>query len=265
MRYFLNISYDGTKYSGWQRQTNTHRTIQEIIEQKLFKLFKEKLTVYGCGRTDAGVHASQYVFHINLTTVPDFDLKFRLNKNLPADIAVLEVIAVQPEQHCRYGATARTYDYFIHWKKDPILVRYSSFYQHSALDFVAMQRAIELILNTQDFRPLCREPAAYQHTLCLIKNCELFVNAAQGRLRFSITSNRFLRGMIRYCVSFLLEIGRGQMTVKEFDQILRQEVIYPNKRPAYPNGLFLSGVEYPFLTLQKSSYLIGMLKVGLEG
>ena len=95
MRYFIHIGYDGTKYSGWQRQINTNKTVQEVIEQKLFKIFKKEITVYGCGRTDAGVHASQYIMHINLEEAPTFDLQFRLNKNLPDDIAIFEIIKVQ--------------------------------------------------------------------------------------------------------------------------------------------------------------------------
>ncbi|MFK7936468.1 MAG: tRNA pseudouridine(38-40) synthase TruA [Saprospiraceae bacterium] len=264
MRYFINSAYGGTKYSGWQRQINTQRTIQEIMERVFLKIFKKKITVYGCGRTDAGVHASQYVFHVNLEEAPDFDLKFRLYKNLPDDIAVFQVIEVSADQHCRYDATARTYDYFIHWKKDPILFRYSSFYQFPDLDFAAMRKATQVILATQDFKPLCREPKAYKSTLCQVTRCELFVNEEQGRLRFSITSNRFLRGMIRYAVSFLLEVGRGQMTLAAFEKIMQQEVEFDNKRPAYPNGLFLSRIEYPFVQLENPQYLIGMLKSGLE-
>ncbi len=88
MRYFIHLGFDGTDYSGWQRQNNTLNTVQEALEQTLFKLFKKRVSVYGCGRTDAGVHASQYVIDINLDEAPKFDLKFRMNKNLPNSIAV---------------------------------------------------------------------------------------------------------------------------------------------------------------------------------
>lgn len=264
MRYFLHLGYDGTHYQGWQRQKNTQKTIQEVIEQTLFKLFKKVITVYGCGRTDAGVHASQYVLHINIDEAPLFDFKFRLNKNLPDSIAIFEIIEVLEDQHCRYHAVARTYDYFMHWKKDPALFRYSSYYEHLNANFDLMKKATALILKTQDFKPLCKQADLYKHTLCQISKCDLFVNEEQGRLRFSITSNRFLRGMVRYCVFFLMEVGRGKMTLAEFEQILKQEKIFIKKRPAYPNGLFLSKVEYPFLELNDSHHLIGMLKIGLE-
>jgi tRNA pseudouridine38-40 synthase len=264
MRYFIHLGYDGSNYRGWQRQKNSPKTVQEVIEQTLFKLFKKKITVYGCGRTDAGVHASQYAIHINLEEAPTFDFKFRLNINLPSDIAVFDIIEVNQDQHCRYDAMERTYDYFIHWKKDPVLFQHSAFYEHLTLNFNLMRKAAELILNTKDFKPLCKQPDLHNHTLCEISKSELFVNEELGRLRFTITGNRFLRGMVRYCVFFLLEVGSGKMTLAEFEQILKQEKIFIDKRPAYPNGLFLSKVEYPFLKLNDSHQLIRMLKVGLE-
>ena len=264
VRYFIHLGFDGSNYSGWQKQKNTANTVQEILEQTLFLLFKKSIAVYGCGRTDAGVHASQYVAHINLEESPVFDLKFRLNKNLPDDISVYEVIEVTKEQHSRYDATARTYDYFIHWKKDPFLIRYSSLYDNLELDFGLMEKAVTLILNTKDFRPLCKQPDLYKNTLCRITACELIVNETQGRLRFTITSNRFLRGMIRLCIFFLLKVGNGKICLEEFKQVLDQTKHIEQKRPALPNGLFLSRVEYPYLQLSNSNDLMKMLRVGLD-
>ena len=267
MRYFFNISYDGTNYAGWQRQNNTRgRTVQEEIEKVLFSFFKEKITVYGCGRTDAGVHASQYAMHINLKEAPKFDLKFRMNKNLPSTIAIKEVFEVKENQHCRYDAQTRTYDYFLHWKKDPLLLRYSSFYEYSedGLDFVAMKKVVELIGQAQDFKALCKQPELNDNTLCSISKCELHVNVEQARMRFSITSNRFLRGMVRYCIFFLLHVGSGKMTVNDFERILNREVEFIEKKPAHPNGLFLTEINYPFIKFRESNHLMRILKSGLE-
>lgn len=263
MRYFLHLGFDGTDYSGWQRQNNTRNTVQEVIEQALSQLFKKRVSVAGCGRTDAGVHASQYVMQLKLAEAPTFDLKFRLNKNLPDDIAIFDIIEVTNDQHCQFSAVARTYDYFIHWKKDPVLMRYSGFYEDLTLDFDLMRKAATLIRETKDFRPLCKQPDLYEDTVCQIMNCEVFVNEEQGRLRFTITSDRFLRGMVRYCVFFLLKIGRGEMSLAEFEEILKQKKELKQKQPALPNGLFLSGVRYPFLELAESHHLIRGLKVGL--
>ncbi len=264
MRYFIHLGFDGTEYSGWQRQKDTSNTVQEVIEQTLFRLFKKEVSVYGCGRTDAGVHSSQYVIQLHLDEAPLFDLKFRLNKNLPDGIAVFEIIEVTQDQHCRYDAVARTYDYFIHWNKDPGLMRYSSFYEDIKLDFDLMRKVAALILETKNFKALCKQPDLYTNHLCEISNSELFVNEKDGRLRFTITANRFLRGMIRICVFYLLQVGTGKMTVDEFRQILNQEKVLKEKQPAHPNGLFLSQVKYPYLEWKDSHNLIKMLKVGLE-
>lgn len=264
MRYFIHLGFDGSFYSGWQRQHNTTNTVQEVIEQTLFKLFKKQISVYGCGRTDAGVHASQYVIQIDLDEAPLFDLKFRLNKNLPNSIAVFEVIEVNNQQHSRYQAVSRSYDYFVHWHKNPILQHNSSFYQDLDLDFDAMKKVTALILETKDFKAFCKQPHLYHNTLCEISHCNLFINKAQGRLRFTITSNRFLRGMVRICVYYLLEVGRGKISLETFKQILNQEKELKTTYAAHPNGLFLSKVEYPFLTLDNSHNLVNMLSVGLE-
>ncbi|MGB1032522.1 MAG: tRNA pseudouridine synthase A, partial [Flavobacteriales bacterium] len=255
---------DGGKYRGWQRQGATQHTVQEVIEETLSRLFKKSLSAYGCGRTDAGVHASQYVIQINLDEALSFDLKFRMNKNLPEGIAVYEIFEVNPNHHCRHDATARTYDYFLHWNKDPGLICYSSFYEGLKLDFKQMQKAVILISETTDFRSLCKQPDLYQHTFCDIMNCELFMNEEQGRMRFTITANRFLRGMVRYCVYYLLEVGTGNLTLEEFSKVLKQESEITDKRPAHPNGLFLSKVEYPFIQFKDSHNLIKLLKNGLE-
>jgi len=264
MRYFLQIGFDGTSYSGWQKQKNTRNTIQEILEQKISRICKKEISVYGCGRTDAGVHSSQYICQINLEEPPSFDLKFRLNKNLPDDIAVFDIYNVNVNQNCRYDAVKRTYDYFIHWKKDPVLVRFSSFYDDLQLDFDLMKKATDLILNTKDFRPLCKQPDLYQNTLCKVSNCKIIVNEQMSRLRFTITSNRFLRGMVRFCIFFLLKVGSKEISLIDFEKILQQEVILKDKQPALPNGLFLSKVEYPFMDFENHHHLIKMLKQGLE-
>ena len=264
MRYFIHLGYDGSNYSGWQKQTEIRNTVQEVIEQALSQLFKKEIYVYGCGRTDAGVHASQYVTQINLDEAPTFDFKFRINKHLPKDISIFEIIPVNKDQHCRYDAVSRTYDYFIHWNKEPGLIRFSSFYEGLELDIDLTRKAIDLILQNKDFKQLCKQPESYNNTLCNISKCDLFINEEQGRLRFTITANRFLRGMVRICVFYLLEVGRGKMTLDDLSEILNQKKVLKEKSSAYPNGLFLSRIEYSNLELSDSNNLIKMLKNGLE-
>jgi tRNA pseudouridine38-40 synthase len=116
LRYFVHIGYKGSNYFGWQRQPDK-LSVQEIIEEKLAKIFKKPIIIYGCGRTDAGVHASQYFFHMDMEKSWNFDLFFRLNRILPDDIALFDIIPVDGEPHARFDAIQRSYDFFIHTYK----------------------------------------------------------------------------------------------------------------------------------------------------
>lgn len=263
MRYLIHIGYDGSDYSGWQFQPNAE-SVQGVIEEKLKAIFKVDISVVGCGRTDAGVHASQYALHFNLADALDFDLKFRLNKHLPNSIVVYDVIELNRDQHTRFDAVSRTYDYFIHLYKDPILHQYSSFYELPNLDFEAMKKAVALLPLYTDFKAVCKQPNIYKHTLCTVTHAQLFVHSNQQRLRFTITANRFLRGMVRILVSFLLKVGSGEMTLERFEEILKDQLDVPEKAPAHSNGLYLSKIEYPYLELAEQDDICRLLKENFE-
>lgn len=271
MRYFLHLGYDGSKYRGWQRQANV-KSVQGTLENRLTRIFKTKITVYGCGRTDAGVHAAQYVAHINLAQQLNFDLKFRLNKNLPDDIVIYDVIRMRNDQHSRYDVNTRTYDYFVHFKPNPGLNKYSSLYPLSQekleqLDFNAMKQAVNLITTgnkEKNFRHFCKQPNLHNHTLCIIEFTQLWVSSEQGRMHFTITANRFLRGMMRIMVASLIKIGLGELSVSEFKKMLHNQGKPTKKKPALPSGLFLSEVSYPYLTLKNQDHLCSLLKMDHE-
>ncbi|MFT4899216.1 MAG: tRNA pseudouridine38-40 synthase [Flavobacteriales bacterium] len=263
MRYFLHIAYDGHDYKGWQFQPNV-KSVQGTIEKKLQLIFKRYVAVNGCGRTDSGVHSSQYFFHIELDSTLNFDLKFRLNKHLPSDILIHEVIPVTDTQHARYDAKSRTYDYFIHLNPDPVLTNYSSFYPLEGLNFEAMQTAAAILPLHENYRAMCKQPDKHNHTLCKISFAKLYVNPEQSRLRLNISANRFLRGMIRLIVDFLLQVGKGEMTIEQFEEILTDQ---PNNhliKPALPNGLYLSKIEYPYLNTAPKPNFTDFLKIGLD-
>ncbi len=224
-------------------------SVQEVIEKNLSQVFKKPVFVIGCGRTDAQVHASQYFLHFQLEDDWDFDLVFRLNKMLPPDISVFDVIPVGPKHHARFGATKRTYDYFIHTYKDPFLRNISTLYTEFKLDVKEMAKAVALLTSYEDYHAFCKTPNAHSSTLCLISNAELFSNESEDRIRFQITSNRFLRGMIRIIVGKLLLIGSGKMTVAEFEEFLISKITPSEFDVAHPQGLFLSEIQYPFLNI----------------
>jgi len=261
MIYFLHIGYDGTNYRGWQYQKKV-RSIQETIESKLKKIFKKEVIVFGCGRTDAGVHASQYVLHIDVEPL-DFDLKFRLNHNLPRDIVVYDVLEMEEGQHARFDATSRTYDYFIHLYEDPFLNRVSSQYNYDSLDYSVMQKATSLIAECSDFIGFCKQPDLYDNTICIVTEAKLYINEEEKRIRFSITANRFLRGMIRLIVAYLLKVGSGDMTLDDFKLLIENKLDVADRASAFPNGLYLSKIEYPYLKLDSQKDICSLLKIGL--
>jgi tRNA pseudouridine38-40 synthase len=261
MRYFLHISYDGNNYRGWQRQAEA-KSVQETIEKSLSKIFKTHVTVYGCGRTDAGVHASQYMLHINLDDLLTFDLKFRLNKNLPNDIVVYDVVKMQDKQHARFDATSRTYDYFIHFQNDPVLNKYSSLYEKENLNFESMSKAVKLLMKGNDFRHFCKQPDIHDNTLCKVFSANLLVTPNQTRMHFTMTSNRFLRGMMRIIVDSIIQVGTGELSTDNFQDMLDNNCPETEKHPAHPNGLFLSKIEYPYLSLPEKENICTLLKQG---
>ncbi|SDD20681.1 tRNA pseudouridine38-40 synthase [Mucilaginibacter pineti] len=248
MRYFFHIGYHGTHYSGWQKHAGVI-SVQEVLEKALSQILKIPVAVVGCGRTDAQVHASQFFFHADIENEWDFDLLFRLNKLLPDDIAVFDIIPMQGLPHARFDAVQRGYDYFIHTYKDPFLSRFSSLYPEKDLDIATMTKAVALLPLYNDYRAFCKMPDRIDHTICNVTSAALFVDSNGDKLRFSISANRFLSKMIRIIVGKLLEIGRGDMSVDEFEHYLISKETPKTIIPAYPQGLYLSKVTYPYLDL----------------
>lgn len=255
MRYFVHIGYKGTNYFGWQRQPDK-QSVQEILEDNLSKIFKMPITIFGCGRTDAGVHASQYFFHMDIEKPWNFDLFFRLNRILPDDIALFDIIPVEGQPHARYDAIQRSYDFFIHTYKDPFLSQSSSLYLRKSFDLHEMKKAVDLLPKYEDYRAFCKSPDKNEHTICRVSSASLYTNISGDRFRFQISSNRFLGRMIRIIVRKLIEIGDGTLSVDEFESHLISRNIPSKILPAHPQGLFLSKVSYPFLDIEpKAKFL----------
>ncbi len=245
-RYFFHMAFLGTNYHGWQRQSNANN-IQQVIETALSEILKEHVSIMGCGRTDTGVHASQFYFHADLDTRWDFDLLFRLNKVLPPDLAIYEIIPVGSNQHARFDAIQRQYDFFIHTYKDPFLNLVSSQVDKTTLQLDKMKQAVALLTRYDDYRAFCKTPDGYEHTRCKVSIAQLFVNEKGDRLRFQISADRFLGRMVRLLMGKLIKIGAGTLSVDEFESYFIEKVTPAVWDPAYPQGLFLSKVDYPYL------------------
>lgn len=243
MRYFLELSFDGTAYHGWQVQKNA-RGVQEVLTGALSTLLRFPAELTGAGRTDTGVHAEQMYCHFD-TEFPikeNSDLIYHLNALLPHDVAVNQLIPVNEKAHARYDAISRTYHYRMHIKKDVFKINKSWFYPHS-LKFDLMNEACIRLMDFEDFGCFSKSRTQTKTNLC--KVMESVWTISDGEIQFHIRADRFLRNMVRAIVGTMIEIGRGDMDLKSFE-----EVILSGKRsqagisvPAH--GLYLSAVEYP--------------------
>jgi tRNA pseudouridine38-40 synthase len=263
LRYFFHIGYLGTSYSGWQKHPDG-LSVQQVLEEALSRIFKTPVYITGCGRTDAQVHASQFFFHTDIDNPWDFDLLFRLNKLLPDDIALFDIIPMEGQPHARFDATERSYDYFIHTYKDPFLSGFSALYTVKEWDINEMQRAANLLLKYNDYHAFCKMPDRNGHTICNVTSAQVYINANGDKLRFSISANRFLGRMVRIITGKLIDIGTGTLSVDEFEHYLINPQETQLIKPAHPQGLYLSKIKYPYLDIPSRSEFVKILTEGLE-
>lgn len=243
-RYFLKLSYLGTEYSGWQFQLNVP-SVQESLEKTLTAILKEKITVVGCGRTDAGVHASEYFAHIDATRNDlhsDPQFLFRLNKSLPNSIAIHNVYSMLESAHARFSATSRSYTYFITPTKNAIDSG-TSWYVHEQLNIDAMNEAAKIILHHDDFISFSKTGGEMKTSLCRVSHSQW--TEEEGKIVYRITSNRFLRNMVRMCVGTMVEVGTARMNATRVKELLEAKKQPPILHIAPANGLFLSEIGYP--------------------
>ncbi len=248
MRHFFHIAYQGKNYNGWQKQKDNF-SLQQVIEDKLSQVLKTPIVIIGCGRTDAKVNASQFFFHADLEKIYDEHLLFRLNRILPADIAVFDIISMENLPHCRFDAIQRQYNYYIHTYKDPFLSDFSALYLGLNLDLIKLKKASSLLTQYEDYRGFCTSPDKNEHTICRVSEAKWLIAENGERLCFQISSNRFLSKMIRIVVGQLIKVGKGELSVEAFEQYLINKETPKILSPAHPQGLYLSKVTYPYLDL----------------
>lgn len=243
MRYFITLSYDGTRFHGWQVQPNGI-SVQGELQRALGLLLRQEVSITGAGRTDTGVHASMMVAHFDLDKPLDdpAQLTYKLNRLLPQDIAVQRVEPVADDMHARFSATSRTYYYYIHTVKSPFLRHYSC-ELHYPLDFARMNEAAALLVQYDDFGAFCKSHADVKTTLCRVTRAE-WVPVGDGQWRFEITANRFLRNMVRAVVGTLIDVGRGRLSLDGFRQVIegRRRTEAGESMPG--NALFLTHITY---------------------
>ena len=248
-RYFLELAYKGTAYSGFQVQDNA-QTIQSEVEKALQTLFRQTVELTGSSRTDAGVHANQNFFHFD--TEQDITSKhvYNLNSILPKDIAVKAIYAVPDTAHCRFDAITREYKYFIYGKKDPFLMDRAWLYPYP-VNLDLLQQAAQILREYNDFTSFSKRNTQVNNYQCTLELSEWV--SKDSLLTYTVRGNRFLRGMVRGLVGTMLKLGRGQTSIAEFKEIIEARNCTKADFSTPPQGLFLNKIIYkdtlkPFLT-----------------
>lgn len=245
-RYFAEIAYNGTEYSGWQIQPNAI-TVQEVVEKSLTQLMGYNISVMGCGRTDAGVHASQFFLHFDLNELhQDLDkLTYQLNAIMPESIAVFRVFEVGEDAHTRFDATLRSYVYKIHFGKNPF-ENNSSYcvYRPELFNFNLMNEAAKLVMNYEDFFPFCKTKTEVFTFKCTMSRSE-WIQTSDKNWEYHVSANRFLRGMVRLLVGMCLNVGSGKITLEQLQSCMEDQVRLPHAWSVPAHGLYLAEVRYP--------------------
>ncbi|MBT5438444.1 tRNA pseudouridine(38-40) synthase TruA [Crocinitomicaceae bacterium] len=241
-RYFFKISYDGTSYFGWQKQPK-QVSIQETIEKDLSKIHSLKeMSIVGCGRTDAGVHAKEYYFHWECEkAINESDIKYKMNKMLPSGICIQDVFEVSGETHARFSAKERSYEYLINTSKNPFAANHS-WYIHQKLDLDKMNDAASLLIGTKDFTSFAKIHTDVNNHICQLNYAKWVQKGNQ--ITFEIRANRFLRNMVRAIVGTCVDVGLNKIQLEEFKRIIEAKNRQQASGSAPAKGLYLNKVTY---------------------
>lgn len=254
MRFLFHIAYDGSPYFGWQRQPE-HISVQQVIEETLERLVKAKVHCQGCGRTDTGVHASQFFFHTDLPYAPGEDFIHIFNLNLPPSISVFGLYPAEARFHAQHSAVSRTYHYFIHTGKDAFFSN-RSWWNAMDPDWESIHETLVFLKGMHEMRAFCLTPEKYNHTLCQLYEADI-TPWGDNRYCFIFKANRFLRGMVRILVANLVELGKDPLKKEAFlhHLVSGEKLRFHNIAP--PQGLYLSGVEYPGKAIPRQGWMPG--------
>lgn len=241
MRYFIRFAYYGTDFHGSQSQPGGG-TVQDTLEQAFSTILRCPIPLTFAGRTDAGVHAEMMWAHFDYKELPD-EFTHRLNRLLPNSIAIREIVPVTDTAHARFDAIARTYEYRTTCAKDPFGHKLRTLVtQH--LDISRMNEAAKLLLGRQDFSSFCRTHTDVKTKFCTVSEAQWFKDE-RGNATFRITADRFLRNMVRAIVGTLFEVGKGRMSIEDFQYVIQQKNRQYASQSADAQGLYLIDIQYP--------------------
>jgi tRNA pseudouridine38-40 synthase len=251
MRYFLEVSYKGTKYSGFQTQQNAN-TIQAELESAFAIFLKEKINLTGSSRTDAGVHALQNFFHFDFSREIKLKSLYNLNSILPGDIVLKNIIPVNDSSHCRFDAISREYRYYIYQFKNPFLAD-RAFYFPYKIDWELIREAASIIKEYSDFTSFSKRNTQVKNFQCGISESEWLKE--EGCLIYRIKANRFLRGMVRALTATILIAGRKKISLSQFRKIIEAKDCTAASFAVPPQGLFLINVSFPDKYFAENSFI----------
>ena len=241
MRYFIELSYHGKNYHGWQIQPDVV-SVQQKVNHAVSLLFQQEINVVGAGRTDTGVHASQMFAHFDIENELVENAVFKLNSILPEDIVVHKVFLVEDDKHARFDALSRSYEYKIYLGRNPFLLDLSWQIHSQKFDIEQMNTAASLLLQYTDFESFSKVKTEVFTFDCDITQAVWTQNG--NELTFSITANRFLRNMVRAIVGTLIEVGIGKKTVTDFREIIESKNRSKAGLSVPAKGLFLTAIKY---------------------
>jgi tRNA pseudouridine38-40 synthase len=275
-RYFIEVAYKGTNYSGFQVQQNAN-SVQAEVEKALNTFYRfgkavkpeeaietatdgdkisttpagqqvsppTVISLTGSSRTDAGVHALQNYFHLDmpyqLTNNTEKDI-YHLNAILPGDIVIKNVFMVTPAAHCRFDAVSREYHYHIYQHKNPFLSDKAYYYPYH-LDFSLLQEAAEELMLHQDFTSFSKRNSQTHTFICSLLQSRWYQE--ENSIVYKVKANRFLRGMVRGLTGTMLLVGRKKISLQQFKTIIEQKDCSGADFSVPGHGLFLVKVEYP--------------------
>lgn len=244
-RYFIQLSYNGSNYHGWQYQPNA-MTVQEMLQDKVGILLREKTDIMGAGRTDTGVHATEYFAHFDALRNDlhtDEDFLFKLNCMLPDDIAIHRIVAMPENAHARFAAISRTYHYHLTRKKDAFSVNRAWEVRWRNLDTDKMNAAAAILLQYKNFASFERTGSDNKTSICDVTESYWEMNG--DKMKYVITANRFLRNMVRAVVGTLVDVGRGKLQPEDLHTIIETKQRSEAGSSAPAHGLYLARVRYP--------------------
>jgi len=243
LRYFAELAFKGTNYHGWQIQSNA-LSVQEVFNAALSTVLRLQIETLGSGRTDTGVHARQLFAHFDCeSSFVLADLVTSLNSLLPPDISVICVFEVSPKAHARFDAVSREYEYRIHFSKDPFYYGLSTRLTYKP-NFERMNEAAALLAGSGDFSSFSKSRTQVKTNFCTIEFARW--EEHEDQWIFRIKANRFLRNMVRAIVGTLLEVGKGELSVSGFLEVIQSANRSRAGMSVPAEGLYLCCVEYPY-------------------